>query len=117
MSDFDEMNLGPRWYVIHTYSGYENKVKVSIEKVVERHGYTIENPTEPGDSGTSLSYSVAATVERRLNEHWVLGATAGASKSEGYKPHYAMLYLRYSLKDWRGNLPMPPITLEPYSKW
>ena len=35
MSDFDEMNLGPRWYVIHTYSGYENKVKLSIEKVVE----------------------------------------------------------------------------------
>ena len=76
-----------------------------------------ENPTEPGDSGTSLSYSVTATVERRLNEHWVLGATAGASKSEGYEPHYAMLYLRYSLKDWRGNLPMPPIPLEPYSKW
>ena len=38
MSDFDEMNLGPRWYVIHTYSGYENKVKVSIEKVVENRG-------------------------------------------------------------------------------
>ncbi|MBE6568271.1 MAG: transcription termination/antitermination protein NusG, partial [Ruminococcaceae bacterium] len=32
------MNLGPRWYVIHTYSGYENKVKVSIEKVVENRG-------------------------------------------------------------------------------
>ena len=27
-----------RWYVVHTYSGYENKVKVNIEKVVEnRH--------------------------------------------------------------------------------
>ena len=38
MSDFDEMNLGPRWYVIHTYSGYENKVKASIEKVVENRG-------------------------------------------------------------------------------
>ena len=72
---------------------------------------------DKGEGGTSLSYSVTATVERRLNEHWVLGATAGASKSEGYEPHYAMLYLRYSLKDWRGDLPMPPITLEPYSKW
>ena len=38
MSDFDEMNLGPRWYVVHTYSGYENKVKVSIEKIVENRG-------------------------------------------------------------------------------
>ena len=24
-----------KWYVIHTYSGYENKVKQNIEKVVE----------------------------------------------------------------------------------
>ncbi len=25
----------PKWYVIHTYSGYENKVKASIEKIIE----------------------------------------------------------------------------------
>ena len=25
----------PRWYVIHTYSGYENNVKASIEKIIE----------------------------------------------------------------------------------
>ncbi len=24
-----------RWYVVHTYSGYENKVKVDIEKTIE----------------------------------------------------------------------------------
>ena len=24
-----------KWYVIHTYSGYENKVKTNIEKTVE----------------------------------------------------------------------------------
>ena len=35
MSDINEMNVGPRWYVAHTYSGYENKVKANIEKVVE----------------------------------------------------------------------------------
>ena len=28
----------PRWYVIHTYSGHENKVKVNIEKLVENRG-------------------------------------------------------------------------------
>ena len=27
-----------KWYVVHTYSGYENKVKVDIEKTIEnRH--------------------------------------------------------------------------------
>jgi transcriptional antiterminator NusG len=28
-----------RWYVVHTYSGYENKVAQNIEKVVENQGF------------------------------------------------------------------------------
>ena len=31
MSDFN-------WYVVHTYSGYENKVKATIEKTIENRG-------------------------------------------------------------------------------
>lgn len=31
----NDMNEIARWYVVHTYSGYENKVKVNIEKVIE----------------------------------------------------------------------------------
>ncbi|MBR0112979.1 MAG: transcription termination/antitermination factor NusG [Clostridia bacterium] len=29
------MSVDARWYVIHTYSGYENKVKSNIEKIAE----------------------------------------------------------------------------------
>ena len=29
---------GPRWYVIHTYSGYENKVKADLEHRIETYG-------------------------------------------------------------------------------
>ena len=25
----------PQWYVVHTYSGYENKVKTDLEKTVK----------------------------------------------------------------------------------
>ena len=37
MRIFTELNMSERarWYVVHTYSGYENKVKASIEKTVE----------------------------------------------------------------------------------
>ncbi|MBR5501196.1 MAG: transcription termination/antitermination protein NusG, partial [Clostridia bacterium] len=28
----------PLWYVVHTYSGYENKVKASLERVIENRG-------------------------------------------------------------------------------
>lgn len=28
-----------KWYVVHTYSGYENKVKANIQKTVENRGF------------------------------------------------------------------------------
>lgn len=34
----DENAAKAKWYVVHTYSGYENKVKSSIEKMVENRG-------------------------------------------------------------------------------
>ena len=38
MSDINEMNVGVRWYVVHTYSGYENKVMTNLVKSVENRG-------------------------------------------------------------------------------
>lgn len=51
MSNIDEKNLGPRWYVAHTYTGYENKVKDNLEKIVENRGlqdliYDVKIPVE-----------------------------------------------------------------------
>jgi transcriptional antiterminator NusG len=34
----DEESDKAKWYVVHTYSGHENKVKVNIEKIVENRG-------------------------------------------------------------------------------
>lgn len=31
----ENADLEPRWYVVHTYSGYENKVKTDLEKVIK----------------------------------------------------------------------------------
>ena len=40
-----------KWYVVHTYSGHENKVKANIEKLVENRGmqdviFDVKVPTE-----------------------------------------------------------------------
>ncbi len=32
------MDMEKNWYVVHTYSGYENKVKANLEKRVETMG-------------------------------------------------------------------------------
>ena len=54
-----------RWYVVHTYSGYENTVKATIEKTVETRGLhdqilavsiPLETVTEITESGASKTY-------------------------------------------------------------
>ena len=75
MSNIDGMNLGPRWYVAHTYTGYENKVKDSIEKIVENRGlghliYDVKIPveitTEVNDKGEEK------VIETKLLPSYVL---------------------------------------------
>ena len=54
-----------RWYVVHTYSGYENTVKATIEKTIQSRGLQeqilaiaipMETVTEITDSGASKTY-------------------------------------------------------------
>ena len=60
MSNINEKNVGPRWYVAHTFTGYENKVKTNIEKIVENRGLShlifdvqipVETHVETNDKG------------------------------------------------------------------
>lgn len=34
----NDVSEDAKWYVVHTYSGYENKVKANLEKIVENRG-------------------------------------------------------------------------------
>ena len=54
-----------KWYVVHTYSGYENTVKATIEKTVQSRqlqdqiqviSIPLETVTEITDSGASKTY-------------------------------------------------------------
>ena len=47
----EKLNENKQWYVIHTYSGYENKVKANLERRVESMGmedkiFRVVVPTE-----------------------------------------------------------------------
>ena len=57
MSNINEMNVGLKWYVAHTYSGYENKVKTSLEKVIENRGL--------GDLICDINIPVEIVIEKK----------------------------------------------------
>ena len=57
-----------RWYIIHTYSGYENKVATSIEKIVENRnlGDMILDIKVPMETVTELKNNEQVESERKL---------------------------------------------------
>lgn len=68
------MSVDSRWYVVHTYSGYENKVKTNIEKIVENRNmhdeiFEVKIPTE---TVTEIVGEKRREVERKLFPGYVL---------------------------------------------
>mgnify|MGYP000526403317 CR=1 FL=1 len=99
--------LEGKWYVLHTYSGYENKVASSIEKAVENRKLhdLIPAVNIPTETVTEVKDGKSREVERKLfpgyvlvkmvmtDETWYLvrntrGCTGfvGQDKSGGSKP-------------------------------
>ena len=64
-----------KWYVVHTYSGYENTVKATIEKTVESRGLhdVIQNISIPLETVTEITESGASkTYDRKVFPGYVL---------------------------------------------
>ncbi len=63
-----------RWYVVHTYSGYENKVKANIEKTVENRGMQdqILEISVPMQDVVELKDGQKKTVSRKVFPGYVL---------------------------------------------
>ncbi len=70
----DDYIDGIHWYVVHTYSGYENKVKTNLEKIVENRSlqeliYDIRIPTVTEIQGEGED---AKEVETKIYPSYVL---------------------------------------------
>ncbi len=63
-----------KWYVVHTYSGHENKVKANIEKLVENRGFTddIFEVAVPVEEYVELKGGVKKIKTRKLFPGYVL---------------------------------------------
>lgn len=62
------------WYVVHTYSGYENKVKATLEMIVENRGlqdYIVEISV-PTEEETEIKDGKKKTVIRKKYPGYVL---------------------------------------------
>jgi len=70
LSDFDDA----RWYVVHTYSGYENKVASNLQMVVENRKLQdlIQDIRVPTETVTEIKDDKKREVERKIFPGYVL---------------------------------------------
>ena len=79
-----------KWYVVHTYSGYENKVKSNIEKMVEYRGMQdlIEEVVIPTEEIMELKNGQRKIKTRKLYPGYVVikmvGNTEGVTGFVGH---------------------------------
>ena len=63
-----------KWYVVHTYSGYENKVKANIEKTIENRKLQdqILEVSVPLEDVIEVKNGKEKTVQRKMFPGYVL---------------------------------------------
>lgn len=63
-----------KWYVVHTYSGYENKVATDLAKMVESRGMQdyIQDIRIPTETVTEIKEDKKREVERKIFPGYVL---------------------------------------------
>ncbi len=64
----------PHWYVVHTYSGYENKVKADIEKTIENRRLQDQmfEVMVPLQESVEVKNGVRKTISKKLFPGYVL---------------------------------------------
>ncbi len=85
--------------------------------IPDGQGYTDKYAIETGSSSSGTGYTARALIERRLTSHWSIGAGIDIQQAKDYAPSHALVFVRYSLGGWQGDMDMPPQPLVPYADW
>ena len=65
--------MASRWYVVHTYSGHENKVKISLEKQItaKNYGDKIEQILVPTEERVEIKGSQRKVVQKKIFKGYI----------------------------------------------
>ncbi|MDO5015087.1 MAG: transcription termination/antitermination protein NusG [Clostridia bacterium] len=81
------MDREEKWYVIHTYSGYENKVKSHLEKLIEngRMENRLLDVKVPTEIVTEIKEQTEKQTEKKLFPGYVLVKLSVLGENNNYK--------------------------------
>ena len=90
--------LVPRWYVAHTYSGYEKKVKVDIENTVQNRSHQQEADPRRGDEPLLKDLILEVVVPSYQEEEEREGKRETVSKK--LFPGYVLIHMVMTNDTW-----------------
>jgi transcriptional antiterminator NusG len=66
--------MAKRWYVVHTYSGHENKVKLALDKAVKAHGMedAVSRVIIPTENVTEMRNGKRTVTSRKFFPSYIL---------------------------------------------
>jgi transcription termination/antitermination protein NusG len=106
--------MAKKWYVVHTYSGFENKVKKSLEEYVRQHG---EDKVEYDDKEEGKPVRRLATLAESFGEvlipmEQVVEMVKGEKKTSKRKffPGYILVQMQMSDSTWHMVKATPKVT-------
>ncbi len=106
--------MAKKWYVVHTYSGFENKVKKSIEEYVRQHG---EDKIEFDDKDDGKVVRKVAPLSECFGEvlipmEQVVEMVKGEKKTSKRKffPGYVLVQMQMADGTWHMVKSTPKVT-------
>lgn len=115
-----ELGASGSWSYSHSNAGMRYPLRNLVPNNTndypdDLNGYPDRNDPSSASSSNGFGYTARALVERRISSHWSIGAGIDIQQAKDYTPSHALIFVRYSMAGWQGDMDMPPQPLVPYA--
>lgn len=86
-------------------------------RAMAQQAVTDITPVYTGGSSNSTSYSIGSVVEKRVTDHWSIGAKILIQRSPYYNPSNIGLYLKYDFNEHWSPIATPPVVPETFANY
>ncbi len=75
------------------------------------------SPVYVGGSSNATSYGISSIVEKRVTDHWAIGAKIQIQRSPFYNPSNIGVYLKYDFNEHWTSIETPPVVPENFADY
>lgn len=102
-----QWSWGVKARISYAYAQTEDGARYPLKNLVSAYKLSDVDATEKGRTSQGLGYSLKAFAERRISPHWFIGTAVNVQYQKDYVPSNVMMYIKYSVGGWQGDMDLP----------